>query len=132
MPVKITLYAENIAVGTEIVNFALKVGGALSGYDINVEAPLTNGAVKTTYKRTPPDTLFDLDESVERSVANGSVRERVWNAVEKVTLPATRRQIIEQATSRCRKLHKKQVLAAVKFLIDSGILTSVTKTTEQG
>jgi|Cruoilmetagenom7_1024161.scaffolds.fasta_scaffold09569_7 hypothetical protein len=40
MPVKIVLYAEDIATGTEIVNFALKVGGALSMYDPNSKAPI--------------------------------------------------------------------------------------------
>lgn len=125
MPVKIVLFAENIADGTEIVNFALKVGGALSVYDPNHEAPIMNGAAKKTYKRTDPKTLYQLDADAEVSVAEGSVRCRVWDAVEKVTLPATRREIIKQATSKCRKLNEKQVIAAVKFLIDSGILQQV-------
>ena len=125
MPVKIVLYAENIADGTEIVNFALKVGGALSVYDPNVEAPLANGAAKKTYKRTDPKTLYKLSEDSEVTVGEGSVRARVWDAVEKVTLPATRREIIKQATSKCRKLNEKQVIAAVKFLIDSRILQQV-------
>ena len=125
MPVKITLFAENIAVGTEIVNFALKVGGALSVYDPKAEAPIMNGAAKKTYKRTDPATLYDLNEDAEVSVADGSVRERVWGAVEKVPLPLTRREIIKQATSKCRKLNEKQVVAAVKFLIDSDILQQV-------
>ncbi len=126
MPVKIVLYAENIADGTEIVNFALKVGGALSVYDPNVEAPLANGAAqKKTYKRTDPATLYELSEGTEITVASESVRERVWDAVEKLGLPLTRREIIKQATSRCRKLNEKQVIAAVKFLIDSRILQQV-------
>ena len=130
MPVRIVLYAENIADGTEIVNFALKIGGALSVYDPKADAPVANGAAKKTYKRTDPKTLFDLDEEVEVSVGEGSVRERVWGAVEKLTLPLTRREIIKQATSKCRKLNEKQVIAAVKFLVDRGILISVTTGSE--
>ena len=39
MPVKITLYAENIAVGTEVVNYALKAGAALGEY-VETDPPI--------------------------------------------------------------------------------------------
>jgi hypothetical protein len=45
MPVKITLYAEHIAVGTDVVNYALKLGAALGEY-VETDPPIKtqNGA----------------------------------------------------------------------------------------
>lgn len=59
MPVKITLYAEHIAVGTEVVNFALKAGAALGEY-VETDPPIKNGAGRsqTPDRRTLHDRGF--------------------------------------------------------------------------
>lgn len=81
MPVKIVLYAEDISVGTEIVNFALKVGGALSVYDPNVDAPLGSNGTAPELPRRGPVRALRLSDGHAPFRGTATIKEQAYKAL---------------------------------------------------
>lgn len=113
MPVKIVLYAENIAVGTEVVSFALKAGAALDRYEQSDPPIKPNG----TGRNVSPDERRLYDKGFR---GKGSLKQQAFGHLSRMfgDEPFTRADAVNEL--RCADWDHAQATQTVAALVKTG------------